>query len=101
MRGALIPALTLGIPGSGAAAVLSGSLTVQGFAPGHDLFNKYGSITYAILIGFLLANILMGIFGFLDCKKGGKAGSHASGDPSSRYYAAVSHWFICNQKQCI
>ena len=43
--GALIPALTLGIPGSGAAAVLLGALTVQGFAPGHDLFNKYGSIT--------------------------------------------------------
>lgn len=67
--GALIPALTLGIPGSGAAAVLLGALTVQGFAPGHDLFNKYGSITYAILIGFLLANILMGIFGFLIAKR--------------------------------
>lgn len=67
--GALIPALTLGIPGSGAAAVLLGALTVQGFAPGHDLFNKYGDITYAILIGFLLANILMGVFGFLIAKR--------------------------------
>lgn len=67
--GALIPALTLGIPGSGAAAVLLGALTVQGFAPGHDLFNKYGSMTYAILIGFLMANILMGVFGFLIAKR--------------------------------
>lgn len=67
--GALIPALTLGIPGSGAAAVLLGALTVQGFAPGHDLFNKYASITYAILIGFLVANILMGVFGFLIAKR--------------------------------
>lgn len=67
--GALIPALTLGIPGSGAAAVLLGALTVQGFAPGHDLFNKYSSITYAIILGFLCANILMGIFGFLIAKR--------------------------------
>lgn len=67
--GALIPALTLGIPGSGAAAVLLGALTVQGFAPGHDLFNQYRSITYAILIGFLVANILMGVFGFLIAKR--------------------------------
>ncbi len=63
--GALIPALTLGIPGSAAAAVLLGALTVQGFVPGRDLFTKYASMTYAILIGFLLANILMGVFGFL------------------------------------
>lgn len=67
--GALIPALTLGIPGSGAAAVLLGALTIQGFAPGHDLFNRYANITYAILIGFLLANILMGVFGFLIAKR--------------------------------
>lgn len=67
--GALIPALTLGIPGSGAAAVFLGGLTVQGFAPGHDLFNQYASMTYTILIGFLLANILMGVFGFLIAKR--------------------------------
>ena len=63
--GALIPALTLGIPGSAAAAVMLGALTVQGFAPGRELFTKYASMTYAILIGFLLANILMGVFGYL------------------------------------
>ncbi len=63
--GALIPALTLGIPGSAAAAVMLGALTVQGFVPGRELFTKYASMTYAILIGFLLANILMGVFGYL------------------------------------
>ncbi len=66
--GALIPALTLGIPGSGAAAVFLGALTVQGFAPGHELFSAYGGMTYTILIGFLLANILMGVLGFLFSK---------------------------------
>lgn len=67
--GALIPALTLGIPGSGAAAVLLGALTVQGFAPGQDLFTSYKSMTYSLLLGFLFANILMGFFGWLLAKK--------------------------------
>jgi len=67
--GALIPALTLGIPGSGAAAVLLGALTVQGFAPGRDLFTTYKGMTYSLLIGFLLANILMGFFGWLLAKR--------------------------------
>ena len=31
--GALIPALTLGIPGSGASAIILGALMVQGFSP--------------------------------------------------------------------
>ena len=66
--GALIPALTLGIPGSAAAAVMLGALTVQGFVPGRDLFTKYAPMTYAILIGFLIANILMGVFGYMISK---------------------------------
>lgn len=63
--GALIPALTLGIPGSGAAAVFLGALTVQGFSSGTNLFGKYADMTYSILLGFLAANLLMGIFGWL------------------------------------
>ena len=63
--GALIPAFTLGIPGSAGAAVMLGALMVQGFSPGRELFTKYADMTYAILIGFLVANILMGLFGYL------------------------------------
>lgn len=63
--GALIPALTLGIPGSAAAAVFLGALTVQGFASGTNLFGKYADMTYSILIGFSAANLLMGVFGWL------------------------------------
>lgn len=61
----MIPALTLGIPGSGAAAVFLVALTVQGFSSGTNLFGKYADMTYSILIGFILANILMGVFGWL------------------------------------
>ena len=62
--GAMIPMLTLGIPGDGATAILMGALMVQGLQPGPLLFSKDTVRVYAIFIGFMLANILMGIFGF-------------------------------------
>lgn len=66
--GALIPLMTLGIPGSSVAAILLGGLMIHGLQPGADLFTKHGDITYPIILGFILANILMGIFGLLLAK---------------------------------
>lgn len=66
--GAFIPLLTLAIPGSPAAAVCLGALMIQGLIPGNRLFTQQAGITYTILIGFLIANILMGIFGLLFCR---------------------------------
>jgi len=66
--GALIPMLTLGIPGSGTCAIMLGGMMIQGLTPGYELFTKQGSITYAIILGFLLANILMGVLGMLVAK---------------------------------
>ncbi|SNT25337.1 putative tricarboxylic transport membrane protein [Anaerovirgula multivorans] len=67
--GALIPLLTLGIPGSGVTAIMLGGLMIKGLVPGHKLFTESGNITYAIIIGFLVANILMGIIGLLIAKQ--------------------------------
>lgn len=66
--GALIPLLTLGIPGSSTTAVLLGGLMIQGLVPGHGLFTENANITYSLILGFLLANILMGIIGLLGAK---------------------------------
>lgn len=63
--GSLIPLLTLGIPGSATAAVLLGGLMIQGLVPGRELFTQYGGITYTVILGFILANILMGVVGML------------------------------------
>ena len=62
--GAMIPMLTLGIPGDGATAILMGALMVQGIQPGPLLFTNYPVQVYTIFIGFLLANFLMGAMGF-------------------------------------
>jgi putative tricarboxylic transport membrane protein len=61
--GAMIPMLTLGIPGSPSAAVLMGALVIQGLVPGHQIFESHGDIIYTVIIGFFLANILMGFIG--------------------------------------
>lgn len=61
--GAMIPLLTLGIPGSAATAVMLGGLYIHGLQPGHELFTVNAHIVYAIIVGLLLANILMGIVG--------------------------------------
>ena len=62
---ALIPLFTLGVPGSPVAAVILGGLLIHGLLPGSELFTTHAGITYTAIIGFLLANVLMTIFGLL------------------------------------
>ena len=62
--GAFIQVLTLGIPGDGATAIMMGALMVQGLQPGPLLFVEKAPDVYAIFIGLLLANLVMGIMGF-------------------------------------
>ncbi|MDR3200341.1 MAG: tripartite tricarboxylate transporter permease [Spirochaetales bacterium] len=77
--GALIPLITLGIPGSSAAAVLLGGLLIQGLTSGHTMFSDAANTTYAIILGFMFANILMGIIGFLIARKVAKVANAPTG----------------------
>ena len=63
--GALVPTLTLGVPGSPAAAVLLGALLIQGLTPGPKLFAEEPDLMYAIFIGLFLINILMMFIGLV------------------------------------
>ena len=67
--GALVPLITLGLPGSSVAAILLGGLMIHGLTPGSGMFNaENGPTTYAIILGFMAANILMGVVGLLIAK---------------------------------
>ena len=63
--GALVPTLTLGVPGSPAAAVLLGALLIQGLTPGPKLFSEEPDLMYAIFIGLFVINILMMFIGLV------------------------------------
>lgn len=66
--GALIPMLTLGVPGDGVTAVMLGAFMVHNLRPGPDLFQNHGDLVYAIYIGFILANILILVYGLLGAR---------------------------------
>lgn len=61
--GAMVPLLTLGIPGDAVAAVLLGALVVQGIQPGPQLFTTSADLVYTLFAGMIVANILMLVFG--------------------------------------
>jgi len=60
--GALIPLLTLGIPGDTFTALLIGAFMIHGITPGPLLFSTNASIVYALFAALIVANIFMIIF---------------------------------------
>ena len=63
--GAMIPLLTLGIPGSGSTAILLGGLMLHGMAPGPLLMSKNPELVYSIYSGFFVAEFFMLLIGLL------------------------------------
>jgi hypothetical protein len=66
--GALVPLLTLGIPGSASTAVLIGALMVHKLNPGPQLFEKEPGLVYGLFISLFLANLVMLALGLLGNK---------------------------------
>ena len=60
--GAMIPLLSLGIPGDAATAMLLGGLQVHNVAPGPLIYEKSGAVVYAIFFAMVLAAIFMMLF---------------------------------------
>jgi len=56
---ALIPALTLGIPGTAVAAVMLGGLLIHGLQPGPMLFRENPDIVFGFMWQFLFGAILL------------------------------------------
>jgi putative tricarboxylic transport membrane protein len=59
VAGAMVPALALGIPGSGAIAVLLGVLISKGIVPGPTLFSEGGPLVLSIFLGLIACNIVL------------------------------------------
>ncbi len=66
---AMIPLLTLGIPGDGVTAILLGAFILHGIIPGPTMFTKQGATAYAIIFGLVIVNILLYFMGLIFTKQ--------------------------------
>lgn len=57
--GAMVPLLTLGIPGDTTTAMLLGAFAIHGMSPGPLIFQNYGPLIYFIFIAMLICNVIM------------------------------------------
>ena len=62
---AMIPLVTLGVPGSSPAAVIAGALMLRGLNPGPELFQNDGALVYSFGWSLLFAGIVTFILGSL------------------------------------
>jgi putative tricarboxylic transport membrane protein len=62
--GAMIPLLTLGIPGDAVTAILLGGLMIHGIQPGPMLFITQGELVYTIFAALMLSAVMMLILEF-------------------------------------
>jgi putative tricarboxylic transport membrane protein len=57
--GALMPLLTLGVPGSSSAAIMLTAFKILGIAPGPLLFKNHPDILWALIASFFLGNVIL------------------------------------------
>lgn len=61
--GALVPLLSLGIPGSPTTAVLMGALMLHGLSPGPDLMKTDADLFYSLIVGMFVTCLFMFVIG--------------------------------------
>jgi putative tricarboxylic transport membrane protein len=66
--GAMVPLLTLGIPGDVVTAVMLGCLLLIGLRPGPLLFSESPEVVSSIFAGLLLANVLILFLGIVSVR---------------------------------
>ena len=63
--GAMIPLLTLGLPGDNTTALILAGFMIHGITPGPLLFRTQGPLVYGIFAALLVANVVMLLVEFL------------------------------------
>ena len=57
--GAMVPMLSLGVPGSGTTAIILGALIMFGIRPGPELFTKNADLVWAVIASMYVGNVLL------------------------------------------
>jgi putative tricarboxylic transport membrane protein len=57
--GAMVPMLSLGVPGSGTTAVILGALIMFGLRPGPEMFSQNAALVWAVIASMYIGNALL------------------------------------------
>jgi putative tricarboxylic transport membrane protein len=57
--GAMVPMLSLGVPGSGTTAVILGALIMFGLRPGPEMFEKNADLVWAVIASMYIGNVIL------------------------------------------
>ena len=57
--GAMVPMLSLGVPGSGTTAIILGALIMFGIRPGPELFAKNADLVWAVIASMYIGNVIL------------------------------------------
>ncbi|MGA0024849.1 MAG: tripartite tricarboxylate transporter permease [Burkholderiales bacterium] len=66
--GAIIPLVTMGIPGSGATAIILGAFLLHGLQPGPQVFQTSSHIIYAMFASVFVGIVVMCVIGYIATK---------------------------------
>ena len=66
--GAMVPLLTLGIPGSAVTAVMIGAFMIHGIRPGPMMMVQQPKLVYSIFAGYFFSNLLIILAGIIGIK---------------------------------
>ena len=99
--GALVPMLTLGIPGDPVTAVMLGALTIQGLRPGPLLFEQHAPFVYGLFASLLLANLLAALMTLVGRSLFGSASALTQGEPRSGGPSPLHYRRLLNRQQLL
>jgi putative tricarboxylic transport membrane protein len=57
--GAMVPMLSLGVPGSGTTAIILGALIMFGLRPGPELFQNNAELVWAVIASMYVGNVIL------------------------------------------
>ena len=57
--GAMVPMLSLGVPGSGTTAIILGALIMFGIRPGPELFTTNAKLVWAVIASMYIGNLIL------------------------------------------
>ncbi len=66
--GAIIPLVTMGIPGSGATAIILGAFLLHGLQPGPQVFHTSSHIVYSMFASVFVGIVVMCVIGYFATK---------------------------------